>query len=187
MTRIDLHPEDLLERAARGTASDADWARLEPHLAECAVCRVERSLAAQAAVDAAPLRDEKLVVARLKREVAARLASPAAHRSKRKGTLLALALAAGTLASVAAAATLVIVRRSPAPQAQVASARPGPPPTKGDEPRSMATAETELAPPSVPAPAEIAPQPLRPAPPAAIEPASASCSAAPIERGATAR
>ena len=68
MTRFDLHPEDLLERAERGAINTADRARLEQHLAECAVCRVERALSAQAAVDAAPLRDEKLLLARLKRD-----------------------------------------------------------------------------------------------------------------------
>ncbi len=40
---------------------------------------------AQAALDAAPLRDEQLLVARLKRDVSARLASPTARRSRRRG------------------------------------------------------------------------------------------------------
>ena len=83
MTRFDLHPEDLLERASRGAADAAELARLTQHLAECAVCRVERALMVQAASDAAPLRDEKLVVARLKRRAAAHPGSlTLAHRSR---------------------------------------------------------------------------------------------------------
>jgi hypothetical protein len=179
--RIDLHPEDLLELAARGTATDADWARLEQHLAECAVCRVERALGAQAALDAAPLRDEQLVVARLKRAVAARLASPSASRPRRKGAFVAVALAAGALASVAAAATLVVVRRAPAPPVSAAptpAANGAPvltsPRPKAEEPRGLATADVEGAPPSIEPPVKSVPQPVRPAPVAAIEPASAS-------------
>lgn len=117
MTRFDLHPEELLERAARGVASSAELARLEQHLAECDVCRVEQALAEQAALDAAPLRDEELLLARLKRDVAARLATPVARRSRRKSAVVATALVAASLASVAAAATIVIVRRAAPPQA----------------------------------------------------------------------
>jgi anti-sigma factor RsiW len=83
MTRFDLHPEDLLERAQRGTASDAELARLEQHLAECAVCRVERALSQQAALDVEPLRDEKLMVARLKRDVGERLRASPQRRGHR--------------------------------------------------------------------------------------------------------
>jgi hypothetical protein len=119
MTRFDLHPEDLLERAARGAVNPAERARLEQHLAECAVCRVERALSAQAALDAAPLRDEKLVVARLKRDVASRLAASSARRTPRQRVVVAIALLAVGLVSVAAAATLVVARRAPAPQVSV--------------------------------------------------------------------
>ena len=47
MTRVvDLHPEELIERDARGTLSAPDRARLETHLARCAACRFERQLRA---------------------------------------------------------------------------------------------------------------------------------------------
>jgi hypothetical protein len=181
MTRIDLHPEDLLERAARGTATDADWTRLEQHLAECAACRVERALSAQALLDTRPLRDEKLLVARLKRAVAARLASPTARRPRRKGALVAVALAIGALASVAAAATLVVVRRAPAPPASVAPALPSPRPAKAEEPSGVATVEAEAAQPSTEPvaesaaqTAESAAQTVRRAPAPAAPPVSAS-------------
>lgn len=42
MTRVDLHPEELLEREARGTLTDDERARLDAHLASCATCRFER-------------------------------------------------------------------------------------------------------------------------------------------------
>jgi hypothetical protein len=108
----------------------------------------------QAALDRAPLRDEKLLVARLKRGSAARSAAPAGRRSKR-GAFVAVALAAGTVASVAAATTFVIVRRVAAPQAIVAtqpSQRPLPaaPPRRTeapstDEPRGIAADEAKAA------------------------------------------
>jgi TolA-binding protein len=44
MRVVDLHPEDLLERDARGALSDAERERLEVHLARCAACRLERAL-----------------------------------------------------------------------------------------------------------------------------------------------
>jgi hypothetical protein len=149
MTRFDLHPEELLERAARGVASGADLTRLDQHLAECEVCRVEQALAAQAELDAAPLRDEKLIVARLKRDVGARLAAPVADRSRRKSAIVATALIAASLASVAAAATVVIVRRAAAPQAlEVARAKKAAAPAKpaAPTPSAIAVHEPALAP-----------------------------------------
>jgi TolA-binding protein len=177
MTRFDLHPEDLLERASRGTANAAELARLTQHLAECAVCRVERGLMVQAALDAAPLRDEELVVARLKRDVTARAAPRNGRRAKRKGAFVVIALAAGSVASVAAAATFVLVRGTATPQLLVkppelvsppAEPPRGSSPVKSDEP-SVAD-EAKLEEPSESGEPEVA----RPAAPAAVEPASAS-------------
>jgi TolA-binding protein len=179
MTRFDLHPEELLERGRSGAANAEELGRITQHLAGCGVCRVERALVAQAALDAAPLRDEELVLARLKRGVAARPAVPGGRRSKRKGAFLAVALAAGAVASVAAAATVVIVRRATAPQASVAtepSQRPRSPapahrsePPRSDEPRDVAAAEA-----AEPSDEQGGPEVARSAPRAAVEPASAS-------------
>src|SRR3954470_23133203 len=99
MTRFDLHPENLLERAERGAINAADRLRLEQHLAECAVCRVERALSAPAALDGAPLRDEKLLLARLKRDVTKRSQTSARVRGKR--ALIVVSLLAASVASVA--------------------------------------------------------------------------------------
>ncbi len=112
MTRFDLHPEELLERAERGALSSPDWARLDQHLAECSVCRVERALRAQAALDVEPLRDEKLLLARVKRDVTQRLQTWPTQRSRRKRAVVAIGLLAGSVASVATAATLVVMHRA---------------------------------------------------------------------------
>jgi TolA-binding protein len=173
MTRFDLHPEDLLERRARGSLSSADQARLEQHLAECDVCRVEGALSAQAALDVEPLRDEKLLVARLKRDVAQRLKATPTSRARRKSALIAVTLAAGSLASVAAAATIVVIHRSAAPHAVAAPAPP-----KAQSRAAPPIAEPEAAPaiePNVPEPAEVAPPGTEPVPkPAAVEVSSAA-------------
>ncbi|RYZ08414.1 MAG: hypothetical protein EOO73_08165 [Myxococcales bacterium] len=177
MTRIDLHPEDLLDRAARGVATYADLTRIKQHLAECAVCRVERALFMQAAVDAAPLRDEALVAARLTRDVTARLASPMARRARRTSAVVGGVLVAVCVAGAAAAATLAWRapnHRTAAPlevpsTPLVAPPSPGPelvvePPTQEDS--------AAQEPPARGAASE--PLPTRPSAPSASEPASAS-------------
>jgi TolA-binding protein len=42
MTSMDLHPDDLLDREMRGDLSPGERDRLEAHLRQCAVCRLER-------------------------------------------------------------------------------------------------------------------------------------------------
>src|SRR4029079_11230688 len=42
MTVVDLHPEDLLDKDARGALSCDERVRLDAHLARCAACRAER-------------------------------------------------------------------------------------------------------------------------------------------------
>lgn len=41
MTRVDVHPEDLLDAAHRGALDDAGRARLAQHLSHCAACAAE--------------------------------------------------------------------------------------------------------------------------------------------------
>jgi TolA-binding protein len=175
MTRVDLHPEDLLDRAARGIASFADLARLEQHLAECAVCRVERELARQAAIDAAPRRDEALLVARLARDVNARLASPTARRPRRAIALAASAAVALGVVGGAAAATLAFVRAGTPSSAAPSDASRAASVVPRDEPPAKAPPEAPSAPsPEVAAPRVPEPPPSRPAAPTAAEPSSAS-------------
>jgi hypothetical protein len=170
MTRFDLHPEELLERAARGAASPAELTRLDQHLAECAVCRVERALVARAALDSAPLRDEKLVVARLKRDVLARLAAPAG-RPRRSPVVLALAV--GLLASAAAAGTVAVIRHADSAQVE-----PMPAPT----PKKDVNAVSRLA--QLPAEAAVDPPGIVDPPKAAPTPVTAPSSSTEHERRA---
>jgi tetratricopeptide (TPR) repeat protein len=53
VTVIAFHPDDLLDRELRGLLSDDERGRLDAHLAGCAVCRLERSLRADFAEEAA--------------------------------------------------------------------------------------------------------------------------------------
>ncbi len=46
MESLDLHPEELFDKAARGAASADELARLDTHLASCAACRFERQVRA---------------------------------------------------------------------------------------------------------------------------------------------
>jgi TolA-binding protein len=166
MTRFDLHPEELLDRAGRGALSSADSARLEQHLAECAVCRVELALKAQAALDAAPLRDEKLLLARVKRDVTERLRSTPVHRSRRKRAVVVITLIAASLAGVATAATVVVIRRGASFRETAALTVPQRAALPPQAPRVAAPAAVveerarpeaaDMAPPS----AELAPKPL---------------------------
>ena len=169
MTRFDLHPEELLERAERDAISPGDRVRLEQHLAECAVCRVERALATQAASDVAPLRDEKLLLARLRRDVGTRLEALPGPRARRKRTVVVVALLAASVASVAAAASVVVLRRAawsretlvvaPLPHAQQAPRPPAPvaalaPAPVAEEPKPAEPRAVDAAPPNAELPAK---------------------------------
>lgn len=162
MTRIDLHPEDLLDRAVRGAATATELLQLERHLAECAVCRVERALLTRAALDTAPLRHEKQLVARLARDVVARLASPTAGRARRKSALLAAVLAAACVAGAAAAGTLAVGPRgnlNPSSSARVGVAAPI---AAAARRRVSQTADAPRTASSEPAPSESARELVRP-------------------------
>jgi TolA-binding protein len=180
MTRFDLHPEELLERADRGGMSEADRARLDQHLAECAVCRVERGLSARAAIDAAPLRDEKLLLARLKRDVVARLESPAGQRPRRKRAVVVLSLLAASVASVATATTMVVMRRAASVQEAAVAPRVAVKPAAASSvvvaAPAVGAAPVEQAPSAVDTAEATPPSPEReqPAKAAAIEVSSAA-------------
>ena len=64
---VDLHPEELLDRDARGQLTAAEETRLEAHLARCAACRFERQLrgdfADELASDVTPSSVERLALA----------------------------------------------------------------------------------------------------------------------------
>jgi TolA-binding protein len=190
MTRFDLHPEELLERAERGSISEAERARLDQHLAECAVCRVERGLSARAAIDAAPLRDEKLLLARLKRDVIARLESPAGQRPRRKRAVVVLSLLAASVASVATATTIVVMRRAASVQETAVAPHVAAKPAAA--PRFAAPTPAVVAAPAAEEPsavdtAEVAPPRPEPEQPAKAAPVEVTSAAEAFSRANLAR
>lgn len=51
MKVVDLHPEELLDKDARGELTELETERLEAHLARCATCRFEREVRADFAAE----------------------------------------------------------------------------------------------------------------------------------------
>ena len=113
---VDLHPEDLLDRARRGEATPDELHRLRLHLAACAACRYEHVLAddcARAAVpDGSPAEDAELL-ARVRREASrgVRLGTGAARARRRGPTRVVFAAAALLLFAGTFAAATTVVRR----------------------------------------------------------------------------
>jgi hypothetical protein len=125
MSVVDLHPEELLDKDARGALSGDEHVRLETHLARCSACRAERLLRRDFADE---LDDEPLVASRAPSpaEVAAherssRAPSPAevartpketsgvemgpSRRHRPRRTAVVLVVAAAVLAAGVAGAT----------------------------------------------------------------------------------
>jgi len=53
MSVVDLHPEDLLDKEAKGTLEGPERARLDAHVVQCSACRLERQLRADFAAELA--------------------------------------------------------------------------------------------------------------------------------------
>jgi len=67
---IDLHPEELFDKARRGEASERDVERFQAHLEQCRACRFEYTLALECAEGSAVLPGDDLVVARIRQATA---------------------------------------------------------------------------------------------------------------------
>ncbi len=68
MSVADLHPEDLLDREARGSLTPKERAMLDAHLAHCAACRLERDVRVDFADEMAadsPVHDGSLIMSRV--------------------------------------------------------------------------------------------------------------------------
>jgi hypothetical protein len=66
MSRVDLHPEELFDRARRGEASAPEIDRLRAHTEICRACRFEHTLSTDCAEGAAELPGDQLVLARVR-------------------------------------------------------------------------------------------------------------------------
>jgi hypothetical protein len=168
MSLIELHPEELLDRARAGTLTAAERHDLGAHLRRCPACAAERRWTADAA--AAVQREETgSDRARADRLVAAAMAGRrrttevkmAANgpRPRRSAMMIAL-VATGCLLSAAAAATLWPVAR------RLWGAANEPPPTPGRAP--AAPARTQPLPEPTPEPAKTAPRVAKPETPAVL-------------------
>src|SRR6185503_11694297 len=109
MTTIDLHPEELLDRARRGEASPEELRRLGEHLASCTACAFERAVAHDADLAAEPEADAVRRVTRS--SVNALLGRPMGETQKpRIARRIAIAVAATACIATAAGAAIVIER-----------------------------------------------------------------------------
>jgi hypothetical protein len=67
---IDLHPEELFDKARRGDASERDAERFHAHLEQCRACRFEYTLALECAEGSTVLPGDELVVSRIRQATA---------------------------------------------------------------------------------------------------------------------
>lgn len=159
MSSLDLHPEELLERAHAGTLSDEERAHLDAHLSQCAVCRFEL----QAKQDFAALPQPALAVDDLVSRALAGLpqphAEPARRPRRRYGAYLA---AAALLSGMMSFAAVYRAELLPVVKAVLGlAAQPEPAPA----PPSVAHHRAHPAPAPQPAPApEPAVEPSAPTP-----------------------
>ena len=124
MSAVDLHPEELLDRARRGEASPEELHRLRVHLAGCPACRYEHVLAGDCARAAAPSEEaseDAQLLARVRREASRAVyqrgsagvtrASRARGWARRRSTRVVFAAAALLLFAGTFAAATTVVRR----------------------------------------------------------------------------
>ncbi len=192
METLDLHPEELFDKAAKGVASPDELSRIDAHLASCATCRFERMVRADFDAVAGSADDLDDLVARAL-SGAQSAPQPAAQqgppRRRRMGPLLVAAIATMGFASFAAVAqfTGVLPRLitqlttrpdAPAPQPTPAPKRAAPAPAPAPEPKvepPVIEAPVSPAPvtvvvprprvtPSAPAPLPVAPREVEPTP-----------------------
>jgi TolA-binding protein len=168
MTRVDLHPEELLDRADSGALSREERVRVEAHLASCSACRFEHALVGDCKRGAATQPGDDVVVERIRASVTRALEErrrPVLGVARgRQRTRALLACAALVLLTTLGAATVILRERRLVAEERaralsaVETVRtvnhsatvvvPPEPPAKGDapaEPASVNDPETRLA------------------------------------------
>jgi hypothetical protein len=180
MNRVDLHPEDLFDRARRGEASPEEARRLHAHLESCRACRFEYTLALDCAEGAADLPGDDALLARIRAGAAREL-----RRGERRGhsvrtrrrparVLLLAAAAVVLLATLTAGATFArrVWTHTFARNVESTLTATPPPPAIAKPAAPSAPHDTE--PEVVTEPAVDPPEPARPAPRAAAQSAERS-------------
>lgn len=120
MTGVDLHPEDLLDRVRRGTASPDEQRRAADHIAGCLACRAEHALIADGAAAAAPVPGDAETLARVQagarraihRRVSARRGRSGRERGLAARYRYAPALVAMLLLAAAVAGATPFIQRA---------------------------------------------------------------------------
>ena len=116
MSRVDLHPEELLDRVRKGTASDEERSRAQAHVTSCGACSVEQTFYVQTVESAASRPGDDLALARIRgtihravRPRARPLDGTHQHWTAKKWAILAFA--ATLLLSMLAAGTVLLRER----------------------------------------------------------------------------
>jgi hypothetical protein len=167
MIRMDLHPEDLIEREALGEISPAERDRLDVHTRQCAVCRIERQ-ARDDFRDEADGPEAEADVARLLASIATPLAMHMQQRASRRSPMrylrfVAAAAAVISVTGLAAAArwsgvrAVILPWTAPAPVAAVAPAAPVAPKAPAVPAVAVVKEDAPPAVEAVPAPVEVTP------------------------------
>jgi hypothetical protein len=148
MNPIDLHPEDLLDRARRGEDLDArDDQRLRAHLAICGACALEQALAEDfARTRKAPLAAGSMIA--LDAMIDDVLAEPLPQRPPKPPRRIGRIVGAATVAAAAIALAAAFALRTSQPPVTPAiapqeSARPAAPPSPVAGPSAIALPELE--------------------------------------------
>jgi hypothetical protein len=128
LSRVDLHPEELLDRARSGTASNEELARARAHMACCAACTIEQTLLIEIERSAAPQPHDHLIAGRLRTFVAGKLEErrqpgTAATKRRRARKWATFAFAA-TLLLTTLGAAMVMLRERRRPLAELAASAP---------------------------------------------------------------
>ncbi len=151
MTRVDVHPEELLDGARRGELDAAERRRLDAHLAHCVACRVEHEVMADFDRELTPRAADDEAVARIAAGAlagagmgagrAAPRAKPATGR-RRVATVAAAGLVVGLFGG-AAAAFFALSPTPDAPPPPTPDQAPTPTTCIGDTPQCNSERERE--------------------------------------------
>jgi len=164
VTTIDLHPEEMLDAARRGTLSARGEADLRAHLGRCVACRLTLALPDDLRAEAAPTSADAALVALMVRGAMA--GEPRAAYAGRAGRRVAVAVAlllVGAGAGTAVWASRDTLARRFLPEiielvhARGAAVAVAPPSTAAPVARPLAPVVVEEPPALAPAPEDVGP------------------------------